>query len=64
MWRECGTACPPTCDNYNTTVVCSQGCVSGCFCPEGKVELEGVCVDPFQCPGMFNTPTTFSILFS
>ena len=49
MARECGSACPTTCDNYNTTVICTEQCVPGCFCPPGTVELSGVCVDPSQC---------------
>ena len=49
MARECGTACPTTCDNYNTTIICTEQCVPGCFCPQGTVELFGVCVDPSQC---------------
>ena len=51
-WQDCGTACPPTCDNYNTTIICTTQCVSGCFCPEGMVDHNGECVDPSACPGM------------
>ena len=51
-WKECGTACPLTCDNYDTQVACKAGCVEGCFCPEGKVELNGGCVDPYSCSGI------------
>ena len=50
-WQDCGTACPLTCDNYNTTFGCTEQCVSGCFCPQGLVDLYGVCVDPSYCSG-------------
>lgn len=50
-WQECGTACPLTCDNYDTDFACTKQCVEGCFCPEGKVELDGICVDPSKCSG-------------
>ena len=51
-WQECGTACPLTCDNYNTPLVCTLQCVVGCFCPNGKVELDGACVEPSMCSGI------------
>ena len=49
-WQECGTACPLTCDNYdNPPFACTLQCVQGCFCPSGKVDLNGVCVEPHMC---------------
>ena len=48
---DCGTACPSTCDNYDVPVACTLQCVSGCFCPPGKVDVDGVCVDPSMCSG-------------
>ena len=54
-WQECASACPLTCDNYNRPPVhCSLPCVEGCACPEGKVELDGMCVDPSACAGTFS----------
>ena len=53
VWSDCGTACPTTCDNYNTTVVCTLQCVRGCFCPQGKVDLNGVCVNSSMCSGQY-----------
>ena len=49
-WQDCGTACPLTCDNYdNPPLVCTLQCVQGCFCPDGKADLNGVCVEPASC---------------
>ena len=51
-WLECGTACPLTCDNYdNPPFACTLQCVQGCFCPAGKVDLNGVCVESSTCAG-------------
>ena len=51
-WLECGTACPLTCDNYdNPPFACTLQCVQGCFCPAGKVDLNGVCVNSTTCKG-------------
>ena len=49
-WQECGTACPLTCDNYNTPLACTEQCVEGCFCPEGTVLHEEECVAISDCP--------------
>ncbi|XP_065159929.1 mucin-6-like isoform X2 [Atheta coriaria] len=51
-YDECGTACPPTCQNLNeTSVICTDQCVSGCFCKYPYVEDDnGECVDPCECP--------------
>ena len=51
-WQDCGSACPRTCDNYEQDIACTLQCVQGCFCPEGKVELDGTCVEPSMCSGM------------
>ena len=55
VWQECGTACPPTCDTYRYGAVfpCTEQCVSGYFCPEGKVDHNGLCIDPSECPGVY-----------
>ena len=50
-WQECGTACPLTCYNYDIPLACTEQCVEGCFCPEGKVDMNGVCIDPTMCSG-------------
>ena len=58
-WRECASACTLTCDNYDRAPVpCALPCMEGCVCPEGKVELDGVCVDPSTCAGTFSVKCT------
>lgn len=51
VYKECGTACPKTCENYqDTDHVCIDLCVKGCFCPDGQVRNEdGKCVFPQEC---------------
>lgn len=51
LYTDCGTACPPTCENRNTLFYCTLQCVSGCFCKPGFVRNnDGVCVNPNSCP--------------
>ena len=59
-WQECTSASPLTCDNYDRAPVhCALPCMEGCVCPEGKVELDGVCVDPSTCAGTFSIQYCF-----
>ena len=51
VYQQCGSFCPPTCDDINATATCQGGCAEGCFCPDGQVLLDGACVDPFVCTG-------------
>ncbi|EDO44199.1 predicted protein [Nematostella vectensis] len=47
---ECSSACPRDCSNMNSDPnACNSKCVDGCFCPEGKIQDRGKCVDPGQC---------------
>ncbi|XP_039439707.1 zonadhesin-like [Culex pipiens pallens] len=53
VYRECGSACPPTCRNVlnpNLEIACIDKCVAGCFCRDGLVRHHnGKCVSPKQC---------------
>uniref|UniRef100_A0A4V2H9C9 U28-Liphistoxin-Lsp1a_1 n=1 Tax=Liphistius sp. SGP-2016 TaxID=1905180 RepID=A0A4V2H9C9_9ARAC len=50
VYMSCGTACPATCDNYNTIRPCTLQCVQGCFCKRGLVRnADDYCVDPSEC---------------
>ncbi|XP_076648246.1 zonadhesin-like isoform X2 [Halictus rubicundus] len=49
-WKECGSACPLTCDNPEPGV-CTKQCVSGCQCKPGWVRSKlGMCVPKELCP--------------
>ena len=53
VFKECGTACPLTCENYGTVFPCTRQCVAECQCIDGYVlNSEGVCILPEDCPGM------------
>jgi len=48
-FKQCGTACPATCDKPNPGF-CSKQCVSGCFCKEGLLRnSDGWCQTADQC---------------
>ncbi|KAH6896022.1 hypothetical protein B0T10DRAFT_558185 [Thelonectria olida] len=48
VWTDCGSPCPPTCQNPNP--VCIQMCVEACQCPTGFVaNSAGRCVKLASC---------------
>ncbi|XP_072418254.1 von Willebrand factor [Chiloscyllium punctatum] len=51
VYESCGTNCIQHCDNLATknTTYCLDSPTEGCFCPEGKVLLEGKCVTADVC---------------
>ncbi|XP_055930162.1 zonadhesin-like [Argiope bruennichi] len=50
-FKECGTACPPTCANKTIQGLCPNTCVRGCFCRKHFVrDQSGRCVLPQLCP--------------
>ncbi|XP_032895183.1 mucin-2-like isoform X2 [Amblyraja radiata] len=53
IYKECGSACIPTCTDPNPQLQCDQ-CVSTCVCPEGHL-LDNIrgskkCVSKTECP--------------
>ncbi|XP_077284921.1 zonadhesin-like [Arctopsyche grandis] len=46
-YKSCGSACPPTCEKRIST--CYVPCVGGCFCINGYIRKNGVCVKPEDC---------------
>ena len=55
IYQQCGTFCPPTCEDIDAPATCQGGCAEGCFCPDNQVLLDGACVDPFVCTGQSTT---------
>ncbi|XP_059615285.1 hemocytin [Phlebotomus argentipes] len=49
IYRACGPSSEPSCGVAVTNEKDSH-CREGCFCPEGTIQHEGKCIDPFQCP--------------
>ena len=44
----CGTACPPTCSERKSKI-CIQVCIMGCFCKDGYVLDNDICIPVNQC---------------
>ena len=56
VFQQCGTACPPTCENPNPAI-CTRQCVVGCFCPHGMYRnSNGDCVTLEQCSAVTTEP--------
>ena len=55
VYESCGSACPRTCDNINSTSSCIEVCTEGCFCSSGLVQLGGTCVQPSECKRLLYT---------
>ncbi|XP_078669843.1 zonadhesin-like [Branchiostoma floridae x Branchiostoma belcheri] len=49
-WDDCGLACPTTCDNLGTDILCPRICIAGCACDDGYVLNNGSCIPEEQCP--------------
>ncbi|XP_035684622.1 mucin-2-like isoform X2 [Branchiostoma floridae] len=54
MYEECGTACPRTCRNLDSSYACAEHCVDGCFCPTGTVHHGNECVPETNCTCLHN----------
>ncbi|XP_029453126.1 von Willebrand factor [Rhinatrema bivittatum] len=48
-YRECVSPCAQTCQSLNINEICSEQCVDGCSCPEGKFLDGDRCVDASEC---------------
>ena len=53
VYQQCGPVCPQACDT-NEDTDCRNGCVEGCFCPNGKVLHKGMCVNAADCEGTYS----------
>mmetsp|Transcript_35701 Transcript_35701/g.44093 ORF Transcript_35701/g.44093 Transcript_35701/m.44093 type:complete len:91 (-) Transcript_35701:612-884(-) len=50
VYKECGTACQPTCATQFP--ICMAVCKQGCFCKDGMIrkEIDGPCIALEKCP--------------
>jgi len=56
VWKDCGSACPPTCSNPQP--VCIALCVRGCFCPDNRpIWHQGNCITLNECSGSYTSST-------
>lgn len=52
IYMECGPNCPETCEQDGISIrQCRDGCKSGCFCKDGYILNEGVCIKKEECQG-------------
>uniref|UniRef100_A0A1I7TYX0 TIL domain-containing protein n=1 Tax=Caenorhabditis tropicalis TaxID=1561998 RepID=A0A1I7TYX0_9PELO len=49
VFRSCGTACEPTCQNPKPSICTLQCIVDVCQCKQGFVRGDNGCVEPWQC---------------
>ncbi|VDM11094.1 unnamed protein product [Wuchereria bancrofti] len=50
-FKECGSVCEETCDNFGQPIICTKQCSAGCFCKKGYIREKkgGCCVLPELC---------------
>ncbi|CAH1242272.1 HMCN1 [Branchiostoma lanceolatum] len=48
VWKECGN-CPRTCLDLQEGVLCEEDCIPGCYCPDGSVLQDDICVSYAEC---------------
>ena len=49
-YKECGSPCTVTCENYQSPPFCAAACQPGCFCPNGTVRHNTECISTEDCP--------------
>nr|Q8T0W5.1 RecName: Full=Cysteine-rich venom protein 1; Short=cvp1; Flags: Precursor [Pimpla hypochondriaca]CAD27737.1 cysteine-rich venom protein 1 [Pimpla hypochondriaca] len=52
IYKTCGPACPPTCEDPDPDCNETPQCKAGCFCIPGLIEnmKGGNCISPSLCP--------------
>lgn len=48
-YSTCKPSCIPTCQNPSAPANCAGACTEGCFCDDGLVLKDGVCITYDQC---------------
>ncbi|XP_077177718.1 otogelin isoform X2 [Paroedura picta] len=50
VYNECIDCCPVSCQQKTQCVGSELPCVDGCFCPDGLIYENRLCVNPTECP--------------
>ncbi|EDM07267.1 otogelin (predicted) [Rattus norvegicus] len=54
IYNECIACCPASCQSHASCVDSEIACVDGCYCPNGLIFEDGVCMSPAECPCEFH----------
>ncbi|XP_077442602.1 otogelin [Stigmatopora argus] len=49
-YLECISCCPVSCKHEQTCIDSRLACLDGCFCQDGLIFKDGICVPPSDCP--------------
>ncbi|XP_019375523.1 PREDICTED: otogelin [Gavialis gangeticus] len=49
-YNECINCCPVSCQQKTQCIDSELPCVDGCYCPDGLIYENGLCVNPTECP--------------
>nr|XP_033784676.1 otogelin [Geotrypetes seraphini] len=50
IYNECINCCPMSCQQKKPCIDSEIACIDGCYCPEGLIYENKVCVKPSECP--------------
>ncbi|KAM4618094.1 otogelin [Discoglossus pictus] len=54
VYNECIDCCPTSCHQKKPCIDSEISCVDGCYCPEGLIYENDLCVKPSECPCDFH----------
>ncbi|XP_029438960.1 otogelin [Rhinatrema bivittatum] len=65
IYNECINCCPMSCQQKKQCVDSEIACVDGCYCPEGLIYENKMCVKPSECPCDYHgvSYTTGSVVY-
>uniref|UniRef100_A0A8C0ARX7 Otogelin n=1 Tax=Buteo japonicus TaxID=224669 RepID=A0A8C0ARX7_9AVES len=49
-YNECINCCPVSCHQQSQCIVSELPCIDGCYCPDGLIYENELCVKPMDCP--------------
>uniref|UniRef100_A0A8C0UK29 Otogelin n=1 Tax=Cyanistes caeruleus TaxID=156563 RepID=A0A8C0UK29_CYACU len=49
-YSECINCCPVSCHQHSQCIGSELHCIDGCYCPEGLIYENELCVKPMDCP--------------